>query len=146
MTTGAGKSDVFEAALLDYLFTGTAIANLPTATSGNFYLALYTADPTEEGTNPATGEATYTSYARVAILRTIAAGSWQRSGNVVSNQAQISFPACTGGSNTITHLALVSSASGAGTIFYIAPLSASLAVSSGITPQIAAGGLTISES
>jgi hypothetical protein len=146
MTVGVGKSDVFEAALLDFLFTGTAIANLPTATTGNYYIALYTADPTEEGTNPATNEATYTGYARVPVLRTIAAGSWQRTGNVVSNQAQINFGACTAGSNTITHFALVSSASGAGTIFYMGALSASLAVSNGITPQIAAGQLTISES
>lgn len=146
MTVGAGKSDVFEAAFLDFFFAGTAITNLPTATSGNFYIALYTADPTEEGTNPATSEAAYTSYARVAILRTIAAGSWSRSGSTVSNQATLSFPTCTGGSATVTHWALVSSASGAGTIYYVGALSSSLAVSNGITPQFAAGALTISES
>jgi hypothetical protein len=65
--------------------------------------------------------------------------------NAVTNAATISFPAATGGSNTITHFAVGTASSGAGKVLYKGALSASLAVSSGITPQFAAGELDITE-
>lgn len=106
------------------------------------YIALYTADPGEAGT-ATTNEANYTSYARVAV--TAATGFSAGSGGSSANTAQIQFPECTGGTNVITHIAIVTTASGAGQILYSGAVTASRTISSGITPLIAIGGLTVTE-
>jgi hypothetical protein len=136
-----------ETALLNLYFTNTDHANIGdaaglqnSASAGSFYISLHTADPTETGTQTSS-EATYTSYARVAVARSGA--GWTVSGNNASNAAAINFPACTGGTNTITHFGIGSDASGAGNLFFKGALSASLAVSSGITPSFAIGELDV---
>lgn len=140
-------TNAFETALLNLYFTNTDHANVGdaaglqnSAAAGSFYISLHTADPTETGTQTSS-EATYTSYARVAVARSGA--GWTVSGNNVSNAAAINFPACTGGTNTITHFGIGSDASGAGNLFFKGALSASLAVSSGITPSFAIGELDV---
>ncbi len=147
-----GLANVAEANFLDHLFVNAAWANIgdatglpAAATAGNFYISLHTADPGETG-DQTTNEATYTGYARVAVPRSSA--GWTRSGTAptqVANAALITFAACTGGSNTITHFA-VGRAGGAaaGEILFFGALSASLAVSNGITPQFAIGALQCS--
>jgi len=139
------KGNTFENDLLLLLFNNTNIANVGDATgvrgsstAGSLYVSLHTGDPGEAG-DQTTSEATYTSYARVAVARSGA--GWTVSGNAVTNAAEIAFPAATGGSNTITHFAIGTSSSGAGKILYKGALSASVAVSSGITPKFAAGEL-----
>ena len=102
------------------------------------YLALFTADPTESGS--VANEANYTGYARVALTK---ATAWTDGGSTFSNAALIQFGACTAGSNTVTHFAVVDSASGAGAMMISGALSASLNVSAGIQPQFAAAALTI---
>jgi hypothetical protein len=140
------KGNTFENDFLLLIFNGTAIADLAendtSSPATNLYVSLHTADVGEAGTQT-TSEATYTSYARVAVART--SGGWTVSANAVSNTATISFPAATGGSNTITHFAVGTASSGTGKVLYKGALSSSLAVSSGITPQFAAGELDISE-
>lgn len=143
------KTNTFETDLLNHIFTNAAIAlvgdatGLPAAaTAGSLYVSLHTADPGEAG-DQTTSEATYTSYARVAVART--SGGWTVAGGQVTNAAVINFPAATGGSNTITHFGVGTSASGAGKLLYKGALSGSLAVSSGITPSVAIGALTITE-
>lgn len=140
-------SNSFETAVLQLVFENANFANIGDATglrgsttAGSFYIALYTADPGETGT-ATTNEATYTSYARVAVARSTAA--WTVSGNSVTNDATISFPACTGGTNTITHFGVVETSSGAGALHFSGALTSSLAVSSGITPSFSASQLTI---
>lgn len=140
-------TDAFETALLQLYFLNTDHANVGDAaglqnslTAGSFFISLHTADPTETGTQT-TSEATYTSYARVAVARSGA--GWAVSGNNASNAAAINFPACTGGTNTITHFGIGSATSGVGNLFFKGALSASLAVSSGITPSFAIGELDI---
>lgn len=103
------------------------------------YVALYTSDPGEAGT-ATTNECAYGSYARV----TVANADWSGT-NPLSNTNLLQFPACTSGSETITHVAIVTTTSGAGQIIYSGALTASRAVSSGIQPQFAAGALTVSE-
>lgn len=139
-------SNAAEAALLDLLFLNTDWANIGdagglqnSAAAGNFYIALHTADPGEAG-DQTTNEATYTSYARVAVART--AGGWTRSVSTVSNTALVQFPQATGGTNTITHFSIGTLVSGAGQIILSGALSSSLAVSNGIQPQFAAAALT----
>src|SRR3990167_3277669 len=140
------KGDTFENDLLKLIFQAVAIADIAendtTAPLTNLYVSLHTADPGEAGVQT-TSEATYTGYARVAVART--SGGWAVSTNTADNVAAITFGACTAGSNTITHFAVGTASSGAGKILYSGALTASLAVSAGITPQFAAGVLDISE-
>lgn len=143
------KSNTFENDMLLLIFNNTDIADIGdagglqnSATAGSLYVALHTADPGEAGT-ATTSEATYTSYARVAVARS--AGGWTVSGNVASNTALVQFPECTGGSNTITHVSITTASSGASKILYSGALSSSRSVSSGIQPQFAAAALTITE-
>lgn len=106
------------------------------------YIALHTADPGEAGT-AITSEATYTNYARVSVVAS--SGFSAASGGSSSNTAQITFPQCGASGNTVTHVSIVDTASGAGTIIYSGALNSSLAVSLNITPLFAASGLTITE-
>ena len=131
-------SNASETALLNLLFNNTDWANVGdaaglqnSAEAGSFYVALHTADPTDAG-NQTTSEASYTGYTRVAVART--GGGWTVSGNQVSNAATVQFGECTAGSATVTHFSVGLLASGAGDILYSGALSASRAVSAGITP------------
>lgn len=140
------KSNLMENAILALIFNATAFANLAendvSSPATDLHVSLHTADPGESG-DQSTNEATYTSYARVAVART--SGGWTVSGNAVTNTAAIVFPEATGGSNTITHFGVGVAASGAGQLLYKGALTASLAVSTGIQPQFAAGDLDITE-
>lgn len=140
------KSNATETAVLALVFNATTwdgIAENDTSSPNtNLYVALHTADPGEAGTQ-ATNEATYTSYARVAVARD--AGGWTVSGNSVTNAALVQFPQCTGSTNTITHVSVGLGSSGSTAILYKGALSASLSVSSGIQPQFSATTLTITE-
>jgi hypothetical protein len=131
------KSDTFEADLLKLIFNATAIANIADNAAAspltNLYVALHTADPGEAGVQN-TSECNYTSYARVAVART--SGGWTVSGSSVSPAATISFPACTGGSNTATYWSIGVASSGATKILYSGAISPSISISSGVTPQL----------
>lgn len=139
-------TNALETAILTLLFENGNAANIGDATglrgsttAGVFYISLHTADPGETGTQT-TSEATYTSYARVSVARSSA--GWTVTGNTVVNDGAITFPACTGGSNTITHFGIGSDASGTGNLFLSGALTGSLSVSSGITPAFAIGQLS----
>lgn len=128
-------SNTAETAVLNQVFVGTALAwNANT----DLWIALYTADPGEAGT-AITTEATYGSYARVVLTR---ASDFTVSGNTVSNANQEQFAACSSGSEIITYAAIVTTASGAGTIIVRAALSSSITVSTGVTPLFAANALS----
>lgn len=131
------KSDTFENDWLKLIFNATAIANIAdnaaTSPLTNLYVALHTADPGETGTQ-STSEAAYTSYARVAVART--SGGWTVTGNSVSPAANIDFPACTGGTATITYFSVGVASSGATKILYSGAVSPSISVSTGVTPRL----------
>lgn len=140
-------SNTFETELLQHILQNADIANIGDATglrgstaAGSLYISLHTADPGEAGSQT-TSEATYTGYARVAVARS--AGGWSVAANVGSNASAVGFPAATGGSNTLTHFGIGTSASGAGKLLLIGALTSSLAVSAGITPSFASGQLTV---
>lgn len=140
-----GKSSAFDNDWLKLVFNATAIANLADNAGAspltNISVALHTADPGVGG-NQTTSEATYGGYARVNVART--SGGWTVTGASCSPAATISFPACTSGTNTITFWSMGVTGGGATKIFYSGSLSPSIAVSSGVTPQIATGS-TITE-
>jgi len=129
-------SNTTETAALDMFLRGTDPSYRAGATQ---YLALFTADPTESAS--LANEATYTGYARVALTKSSA---WTGTSSPFTNTSLIQFGACSGGSNTITHFAVVDTSSGAVSMMISGALSSSLAVSSGIQPQFAGGALSIS--
>lgn len=102
------------------------------------YLALFTADPGETASLAA--EANYTGYARVALTK---ASAWTDGGSTFTNAALIQFGSCSAGSNTLTHFAVVDTASGAVAMMLSGALTAPLAVTSGIQPQFSVGTLSI---
>lgn len=143
------KSNTFENDLLKHIFNNDAIALIGDATgvrgsttAGSLYVSLHTADPGEAG-DQTSNETAYTDYARVAVERT--SGGWTVSGNAVSNTALVQFPQCGVTGATLTHFGVGTDSSGAGKLLYSGSLTSSLAVSSGIQPQFAAGDLDITE-
>lgn len=131
------KGNTFENDLLKLIFNGTAIANLADNAASspltNLYVSLHTADPGEAG-DQTTNETSYTSYARVAVARN--SGGWTVTGNSVSPAAAINFPACTGGTATLTHFGIGTAASGTGKLLYKGALNASIAVATLSVPQM----------
>lgn len=108
----------------------------------NLFISLHTGDPGEAGSQT-TSECAFGSYARVSVARSGA--GFTVSGDTASNAAVISFPECTSGSETVTHVAIGTATSGTGQIIYKGSLTASRAVSSGITLQFAIGALAVTE-
>lgn len=137
-------TDYFENALLGLIFNADAIdfiaQNNSTSPATLFYLSLHTSNPGETG-NQTTGEANYGSYARISVARS--SSGLSVSDNVVTNLAQLLFPKCTSGSNTITHVGIGLSASGSGTLLFYGELTDSLNVSNGITPAFNVGELEV---
>ena len=143
------KSNTFENDLLLLVFNNTDITLIGdaaglqnSAAAGSLYVSLHTSDPGEAG-DQTTNETTYTDYARVAVARSGA--GWTVTGNAVANAALVQFPQCGVTGATLTHFGVGTDSSGAGKLLYSGALSASLAVSSGIQPQFAAGDLDITE-
>ena len=138
-------TNAFETALLNLYFTNTDHANIGdaaglqnSAAAGSFYISLHTADPGETGTQT-TSETAYGSYARQAVARSGA--GWTVSGNSAANAAIINWPTCTTGTSTVTHFGIGTDVSGVGNLLFSGALSASLAVSTGITPTAAIGAI-----
>jgi hypothetical protein len=101
------------------------------------YLALFTADPTDTGSMA--NEATYTGYARKAI--TFGAAS----ARAITQNAQVDFDPCSGGSNTITHWGLCTSVTfQGGSMLAYGAFSAGVVVSSGYQPYVASGQISVS--
>jgi hypothetical protein len=129
------KGNTTEADFIAFVFNATAMPSY----GANLSVSLHTADPGEAGTL-ATNEADYTGYARVSVARD--SGGWTVAGNQASNTAEITFPECTGGTNTITHVAV---GTAGGQILYSGALTASIAVSNLITPRFPVGTLVLQE-
>jgi hypothetical protein len=140
-------SNNLETNLLKLLFQNIAFAGIgdagglqPAATAGSLYISLHTSDPGEAG-NQSSNECAYTSYARVAVARS--AGGWTVAAANVANAGAVTFPQCTGGSESATHFGIGTDASGAGTLLFSGALDASLAIANLITPEFAAGALDV---
>ena len=134
--------------LLDLILTNVAAPNVgdagglqPSVGAGSFHTSLMTALPAETVSDQTTNEATYTPYARVAVARSVA--GWTVASGVGDNDAAITYPTATSGSDTLTHFGLGFAASGVGFLNMVGALASSLAVSVGITPEFAAGDLDV---
>lgn len=131
------KANTFENDLAKLIFQATAIANIADNAASspltNLYVSLHTADPGETG-DQTTSETAYTSYARVAVARS--AGGWTVTNNSVSPAANIDFPACTGGTSTITHFGVGTASSSTGKLLYKGTVTPNISVSTGVTPRL----------
>lgn len=131
------KSNSLENALLLLLFNATTFANVAiNATSSpitDIEVSLHTADPGEAG-DQTTSESAYTSYARVAVVRT--SSGWTVTNNSVSPVANIDFPAGTGGSGTVTHFGVGKSHTSTGVLFYSGTVTPNIVTGNGITPRL----------
>lgn len=139
------KANGFENDLINLTFNATLAAHLGTLSgtgNANLFISLHTGDPGESG-NQQSSECSFGNYARVSVART--SGGWTVSGNQAQNAAIISFPECTSGSETVTHVGIGTLTSGTGQLLYKGALTASRSVSSGITLQFAINALTVSE-
>ena len=134
-------SNALENAIALLFFNNTNIADIGDATglrgstvAGNLYIALYTADPGEAG-SATTNETAYTGYARQAIARS--GSGWVVTGNSVSPAANVDFPECTASpGGAITHIGIVSSSSGAGTLLFSGALTPNITMAVGVIPRI----------
>ena len=101
------------------------------------YVALFTADPTDDTTTALGNEASYTNYVRKAATFTAS------SNGVTQNTAQIDFPSNGDGvSTTITHVG-VFDASTSGNLLFHSALTTSKTLQSGDVLSFAAGALQI---
>lgn len=119
-------SNFAELELLDHVFN--AAYSPPAAV----YLALCTADPTDAGTGASMNEvANSGSYARTAI--TFGAASARR----ITQNALVTFPQASGSWGTVTHWAIVDSATyGAGNMLAYGALSPSKSIVNANTPSV----------
>ncbi len=139
------KGNTTENDVIKAIFLGTDPSWRDTAGQANLYLALHTADPTDAGTQ-ATSEVSYTSYARVLVVRT--AGGWNVSGNQASNTAAAQFPTATGPADDVmaryVSIGLTTHPT-AGQIIYSGQLTEERRITNGIQPQFAIGALVVTE-
>lgn len=119
---------------LDHLMGKTAFS-MPTV-----YISLTSTAPTDSAAGT---EATYTGYARKQTAGADWNAATSATPSVVSNANVLTFAQCTAGSTTVTHFEFYDAASGGNRLAWGA-LTASLAVSAGISPSFAAGQLTAS--
>lgn len=137
----AAKSPTFDNDLLKLIFQATGIANIAdntaTAPLTSLYVSLHTADPSATaGYTQATSEVAYTGFARVAVARS--STGFTVTNNSVSPAAAISFTAGPSGmtAQTATYFSVGVASSGATKVLYSGPISPSIAISAGVTPQL----------
>lgn len=142
------KTTTFANNSLKLILNATAIANIADNASAspltNLYVSLHSSSPGVGGTQ-LTNEAAYTGYLRVAVARTT--GGWSAaSGGVSSPVAAITFPAGSGGGETVTYMGIgsVALASGAGVLYYFGTVTPNITTGNGVTPQLTTG-TTITE-
>jgi len=143
------KSNTFENDLLKLIFNNTGMALVgdatglpPSAAAGNLYVSFHTADPGETG-NQSTNEVAYTGYARAAVPRS--AAGWTVTNDTVNPTANVNTGACTAGTTSITHFGIGCSSSGAGKLLYKGPVTPTIAVSAGVTPELTTGTTIIED-
>lgn len=141
------KSTLTCNSILALIFNATAWADIAQNDGSgpltDLYLSLHTATP-GVGNNQTTNETAYTNYVRIAVERTTSGWDVPASG-ATANAALAQFAQCGVTGATITHVAIGTASSGAGTVLYAGALSSSLAVANGIQPQFAAGALDVTE-
>jgi len=126
----AALSDHAEALLLDWLMTNGS-ATRPTA----WYVALYTAAPSDSGGGT---EVSGSGYAREAV--TFAAAT--SPGGTTSNSGAVTFTASGGNWGSITHIGIHDASSG-GNLLWHGAMTASKTVNDGDTLEFSIGNIDL---
>lgn len=133
-------SNSFETSILGLVFNNTNFANIGDATglrgsttAGNLFLSLHTSDPGEAG-DQTTNETSYTSYARIPVARS--SSGWTVVTGTSTLFANTDFPACTGGSATITYFGIGTALTSTGVLLFSGTVTPNVNVSSGVTPRL----------
>jgi hypothetical protein len=130
-------SNAFENAVLLLYFNATAWTNVADNAASspitNWQLSAHTSDPGEAG-NQTTNESAYTSYARVAVARS--GGGFTVSGASCTLAALTSFPAATGGSETITHFGIGTASTSTGILHVSGTATPNIVVAAPTQPQL----------
>jgi len=142
-------SNTYEAAILAHIYQNVAITGLgdaagvlPSAVAGTIKVALHTADPGDAGTQ-STSECAYPGYARTTIARSTSAITLSGSSPTqIANTSVMSWPMCTGGTETATHFSF---GDDDGDIIHSGALNAPLLIANLITPTAAAGALVATQ-
>jgi len=144
-------SNTYEAAILAHIYQNVAITGLgdaagvlPSAVAGTIKVALHSSDPGDTGSQT-TNEVAYTSYARATVARASGAGGFTLSGTSptqIANTSVLSWPMCTGGTDTATHFSF---GDDDGDIIHSGALNAPLLIANLITPTAAAGALVATQ-
>jgi len=137
--------------LLDLLFTnvdapnwGDAAGLQNSTAAGSLYVGAHYGDVLADTTTAQnTNEMDYTGYSRQAVARSVS--GWTVASGTVDNDALIQFGQMTAGTNrTITDVGIGYESGSPGYLHLWGQVTADLAVSTGVNPQIAAGALDIS--
>lgn len=127
---------IFANDLAKLIANGVAIANIAdnagVSPLTNLYWSLHTGDPSAG--NQTTNEATYPGYSRVSVLRSGA--GLVATNNVINPTAAVTFPESSGGTETYTHAALGTAASGTGKIIASGPISPNIPIAASRIPQL----------
>jgi hypothetical protein len=127
-------SNYLENELLDHL-TGVGSYSAP----ATVYVALSTADPTEDGS--ALAEPTGNNYSRASV--TNSGTNWDTaSGGATANKTAITFATASGDWGTITHYAVMDAAT-SGNMLWYGTLTTSKTVGNGDTPKFNIGDLDL---
>lgn len=127
-------SDYLENELLDHI-TGVGAYSAP----ATVYVALSTADPTEDGSGLA--EPSGNNYARAEV--TNSGTNWDTaSSGATANKTAITFNTASGDWGTITHYAVMD-ASSSGNMLWYGTLTTSKTVGNGDTPKFNIGDLDL---
>jgi hypothetical protein len=133
-------SGATETAIMALVFNATAWANYADNAAAspqvNISIALHTADPATGG-NQSTSEVAYTGYARASVARTT--GGWSISGVGPANCSPVSnitFPAGTGGSGTVTNFSTGKTGGGTTPILWSGTVTPNVSCGSGVTPVL----------
>jgi len=138
--TNSFKASFLSLFFLNDAFTGIGDAGglLPSAADGNFYIALFSQDPGQNG--DVTNEATYTGYARVAVPRNDT--EWEEVSGIIRNLNAVTFPECTGGSEILPYFGIMSEATGSNMLFSGELVSPAM-IASDAEPQISPNELIV---
>lgn len=129
------KGNQTENDILQFVFNGVAMPSY----GANIIVHLHTSDPGEAGTG-STNEADYTGYAPMSVARDNS--GFTVSGNQAVNTAEVTFPECTGGANTLTHASVTTIG---GQLLYSGALNSPVNISNLVTPRFPAGTLVMTE-
>jgi len=137
-----------ETDLLGLIMTNVDAANIGdagglqnSAAAGVFWISLTVSPGHTEAGDQTTNETAYTNYARQDEARDTT--QWTVTNDTADNDNAVGFPTCGASGATLFGFGLGSASAAAGNLFLIGDLTATLAVSSGVTPSFAAGALDI---